>query len=66
MEASTETALWTALRIIEERRNLLKKIMEKEKSNGSRKVATSYERRADELELQINHLKNVLFALQRD
>jgi two-component system chemotaxis response regulator CheB len=66
MEASTESALWTALRIIEERRNLLKKLADKEKQKGSRKVALGYQRRSIELEAQIQHLKKVLFSLQRD
>jgi two-component system chemotaxis response regulator CheB len=66
MEASTESALWTALRIIEERRNLLKKLSDKEKQKGSRKAALAYQRRSIELEAQIQHLKKTLFSLQRD
>jgi two-component system chemotaxis response regulator CheB len=66
MESSTESALWTALRIIEERRNLLQKIAAKEKVNGNRKLASTYTKRAAELEQQINHLKETLFRVERD
>jgi two-component system chemotaxis response regulator CheB len=66
MEASTETALWTALRIIEERKNLLKKIEAKEKKGGNRKLAITYHKRAKELEQQIDHLKKVLYAASAD
>jgi two-component system, chemotaxis family, protein-glutamate methylesterase/glutaminase len=66
MKDSTEAALWTALRILEERRNLLLKISAKERSTGSRKLAVSYSKRASELELQIEVLKNKLFKTQRD
>jgi two-component system chemotaxis response regulator CheB len=61
MEASTESALWTAMRIIEERRNLLKKVAEKEKKNGNKSVATRFNKRIKELEAQIDQLKKVLF-----
>jgi two-component system, chemotaxis family, protein-glutamate methylesterase/glutaminase len=60
MEASTETALWTALRIIEERRNLLKSIAEKEK--GRKGLYGNYKTRIEELEKQTDLLKKVLFA----
>jgi two-component system chemotaxis response regulator CheB len=66
MEASTESALWTALRIIEERKNLLRKIGNKEKANGSARNASNYFRRADELEAQSDHLKKVLFSTLSD
>jgi two-component system, chemotaxis family, protein-glutamate methylesterase/glutaminase len=66
MESGTESALWTALRIIEERRNLLQKIEAREKQNGNRRLAESYHKRIAELERQITHLKNALFATARD
>jgi two-component system, chemotaxis family, protein-glutamate methylesterase/glutaminase len=66
MELTTESALWTALRIIEERKNLLKKIEAKEKSSGNRKLATTYHKRAMELEQQIDQLKKVLFTVAKD
>jgi two-component system chemotaxis response regulator CheB len=66
MGASTESALWTALRIIEERKNLLRKISDKENKSGSKKVASNYLKRADELQAQIDHLKKVLFSTLSD
>jgi two-component system, chemotaxis family, protein-glutamate methylesterase/glutaminase len=62
MESTTETALWTALRIIEERRNLLKAISTKE--NGSKAVRGHYKKRMVELDQQIEQLKKVLFATE--
>jgi two-component system, chemotaxis family, protein-glutamate methylesterase/glutaminase len=66
MEATTESALWTAMRIIEERRNLLKKLADKESMNGSKTAAARYKQRIKELSLQIDQLKKVLFSSQSD
>jgi two-component system, chemotaxis family, protein-glutamate methylesterase/glutaminase len=66
MEVSTESALWTAMRIIEERRNLLKTLAAKEKSNGSGTVANRYGKRIKELDAQIQLLRQVLFNTERD
>lgn len=66
METSTESALWTALRILEERRNLLMKLGDKESARGSETVANLYSERASELILHIETLKNILFATYRD
>jgi two-component system chemotaxis response regulator CheB len=64
MENSTETALWIALRIIEERKNLLKGLAEKE--NNGRNIATHYAARILELEKQTEEIKKVLFNTQQD
>jgi two-component system, chemotaxis family, protein-glutamate methylesterase/glutaminase len=66
MESSTESALWTALRIIEERKNLLKNIESKERGNGKKESGQHYQKRIRELESQIGHLKKVLFDTARD
>jgi two-component system, chemotaxis family, protein-glutamate methylesterase/glutaminase len=66
MESSTESALWTALRIIEERKNLLRNIEEKERTQGKKQVGQHYKKRIRELESQIGHLKKVLFDTARD
>jgi two-component system, chemotaxis family, protein-glutamate methylesterase/glutaminase len=66
MEGSTETALWTALRIIEERRNLLMNIAAKEESNGNKNNASRYTKRVAELETQIDQLKRALFQTTND
>jgi two-component system, chemotaxis family, protein-glutamate methylesterase/glutaminase len=66
MEASTETALWTALRIIEERKNLLSSIASKEERNGKLKMVDRYTKRIGELQTQIDQLKKVLFYTTND
>jgi len=66
MQATTESALWTALRIIEERRNLLNTLAEKEKTRGNKTIAKRYATRIRELDLQIRHLKQVLFNIESD
>jgi two-component system chemotaxis response regulator CheB len=66
MENSTETALWTALRIIEERKNLLRRIADKEKNEGGKNTVAAHNKRAEELELQIRNLKRVLFSMVSD
>jgi two-component system chemotaxis response regulator CheB len=60
MEATTETALWTALRIVEERRNLLKGIAAKEK--GKTGLRANYMKRIGELDKQVDQIKKVLFS----
>jgi two-component system chemotaxis response regulator CheB len=59
METTTETALWTALRIIEERKNLLKGLAAREK--GRQNVNDHYKARIAELEKQTEQIKKVLF-----
>jgi two-component system, chemotaxis family, protein-glutamate methylesterase/glutaminase len=66
MQVTTESALWTAMRIIEERRNLLKTLAEKEGNNGSKHIQRRYRTRMKELELQLNHLKTVLLRNETD
>jgi two-component system chemotaxis response regulator CheB len=60
MEATTESALWTALRIIEERSQLLKGIIAGGK--GRPQLHAHYKNRIAELEKQIEQIKKVLFA----
>jgi two-component system chemotaxis response regulator CheB len=66
MQTNTETALWTAMRIIEERKSLLKTLAEKEEANGSKEVFKRYSKRVKELEAQINQIKKVLFNTEAD
>ena len=56
-----EDTFWVALRILEERRNLLNKMAEEEGSKGWVKSSGSKQKRADELETHINRLKEILF-----
>ena len=62
METTTETALWTALRIIEERKNLLERIAAKEKQ--TKNLTQHYKERIVELEKQTEEIKKVLFDTQ--
>jgi two-component system, chemotaxis family, protein-glutamate methylesterase/glutaminase len=66
MQANTETALWTAMRIIEERKNLLQSLAAKEKAKGSKEIVRRYLQRIKELEKQIQQLKSVLFKTEFD
>jgi two-component system, chemotaxis family, protein-glutamate methylesterase/glutaminase len=66
MESSTESALWMALRIIEERKNLLKNIAANGKSKGMRQTPRHYEKRIHELDTQIRQLRKVLFDTEQD
>jgi two-component system chemotaxis response regulator CheB len=66
MEVSTESTLWTALRIIEERRNLLRQIGNKESKNGKSTLAATYLKRSAELEAHIGKLKEILFAVGKN
>jgi len=56
-----ENTFWVALRILEERRNLLNKMAEEERSKGWVKSSGNKQRRAEELETHIKRLKEILF-----
>lgn len=56
-----EDTFWVALRILEERRNLLNKMSEEEQSKGWVKSSGNKQKRAEELETHISRLKEVLF-----
>jgi len=59
-EALEET-LWVALRMLEERKNLLEKMAVEEKSKGWLRMASQRSKRAAELQLHIDRLKDILF-----
>lgn len=63
IESSTEATLWTALRMIEERKNLLKQIGEKESRKGNAKLAASYFERSEEMDGHAHRLKEILFGI---
>jgi two-component system chemotaxis response regulator CheB len=52
-----ESTLWVALRMMEERWNLLHKVAREESSKGLNKLASVHSERADELKNHINALK---------
>jgi two-component system, chemotaxis family, protein-glutamate methylesterase/glutaminase len=60
-----ESTLWMALRMIEERRNLLLQFYNKELKKGLRTLADTHKAKAEELEVHANKLKELLFANQR-
>jgi two-component system chemotaxis response regulator CheB len=64
--AETESTLWIAVRIMEERMELLKKISGQEKSKGLFNMATAHFNDAMVLQDQIDHLKNLLFSVQEN
>lgn len=60
-----ETTLWTALRIMEERRNLLKKLENDHNKKGLSTVAKSYKEKADGLQKHVDKMKEILFFSQK-
>jgi two-component system, chemotaxis family, protein-glutamate methylesterase/glutaminase len=62
---SLESALWIAVRITEEKRNLLSQLHEKAMSRGFLKSAASYKESEHELGNTIDVLKQLLFKLEK-
>jgi two-component system chemotaxis response regulator CheB len=60
-----EETLWIALRMMEQRRMLLYRIAEKEERAGFRALAAEHHDKAQEMELHIERLKELLFAQQK-
>jgi two-component system, chemotaxis family, protein-glutamate methylesterase/glutaminase len=60
MEETTETSLWIAIRIMEEKRNLLLK-MSRNGNGRLKKTTNNYKQRADEIDEHIERLKSILF-----
>lgn len=56
-----ESTFWVALRVLEERRNLLQKMSGEETSKGWMRSAQNKTLRADELQVHISRLKQLLF-----
>lgn len=61
-----ENTFWVALRILEERRNLLVKMAEEEESKGWVKSSGNKRMRSGELEQHIRRLKDILFTSTDD
>jgi two-component system, chemotaxis family, protein-glutamate methylesterase/glutaminase len=59
-----EATLWVAVRIMEERRNLLRKMEQDTKERGFQRIASDHGDRAHELEHHIERLKEMLYAVQ--
>jgi two-component system chemotaxis response regulator CheB len=61
---TASNTLWVALRMMEERKHLLKKLQIEHARKGYKSLASSNAERHDEMGVHINKLKEILFALQ--
>jgi two-component system chemotaxis response regulator CheB len=64
-EQATESTLWVALRIMEEKRNLLQKIAKREQEQGMNSLSENHLKKADELHGHIGRLKELIFTEKR-
>ncbi len=60
-----ESTLWVALRIMEERRNLLMKMQDDHSKRGLAIISKNYKEKADEIQGHVDKMKEVLFASQK-
>jgi len=60
-----ESTLWVALRVMEEKRNLLQKIARTEKEQGLNALSEDHYRRAGEMHHHVDRLKELIFAEKR-
>ena len=60
-----ESTLWTALRIMEERRNLLKKMEDDNANRGFQTAAKNYHQKVDDIQVHVDKLKEVLYESQK-
>lgn len=60
-----ESTLWIALRIMEERRNLLLKLENDHAKKGLSTMAKSYKEKAAAIQIHVDKMKEVLFASQK-
>jgi two-component system chemotaxis response regulator CheB len=60
-----ENTLWIALRIMEERKTLLKKMEDDNLRKGLTRISRTYRERKDELQVHIDRLKEVVYATQK-
>lgn len=57
---SVETALWTALRVLEERAELLRQLARRQRERGSEYVARGFERRAERVTTRADVLRQAI------
>lgn len=60
-----ESTLWTALRIMEERRNLFKKMEDDNLRKGLSKMALSYQEKGQDIQFHVDKMKEILYATQQ-
>jgi two-component system chemotaxis response regulator CheB len=61
-----ESTLWVALRIMEERRNLMVKLENDYRNRGLPNMAKSYGDKVRDLEVHLSNLKDILFSTEND
>lgn len=59
-----ESTLWIALRMMEERRNLLRKMENDVKKKGLNRMVEGYHGKGEELQFHVDKMKEILFATQ--
>ncbi len=59
-----ESTLWIALRIMEERGNLLKKMEDDNNKKGLSRMAASYREKGEDIQFHVDKMKQILFATQ--
>ncbi|CAM4309382.1 chemotaxis protein CheB [Gillisia hiemivivida] len=59
-----ESTLWIALRIMEERRTLLKKMEDDNQKKGLSKMASSYQEKGEDIQFHVDKMKEILYATQ--
>ena len=60
-----ESTLWVALRIMEERRNLLNKLQNDHKRKGLTRAAGEYEQKVENIQRHVDALKDIIYASQK-
>lgn len=60
-----ENTLWVALRMMEERKNLITKIEGQTRARGYHRYADEHKQKGDELQVHINKLKELLYSTQQ-
>jgi len=61
-----ESTLWVALRMMEERTALLKKMENERRQRGFMRTAAYQQQRVDELQMHIDELKKLIFQIQHN
>jgi len=61
-----EASVWVSIRMMEERKNLLKIMSKHEKESGNLQSSSSYSESADSIDVHIERLKNFLNSLHND
>jgi two-component system chemotaxis response regulator CheB len=63
---TVESTLWMALRMMEERKNFMEKIVRQNKQKGLGKMATLYEKKVTDISFHILRMKEILYDAQKE